>query len=108
MVKEKKASPQAARAVITPIKKPRRKYDVDFKREALKLVDTGRSAVDVAKSLGITEQLLYTWRSQRRVEERGTSSELSAELEAMRKRLREVEQERDILKKALNIFSRSG
>lgn len=86
----------------------RRKYDVDFKREALKLVDSGRSAVDVAKSLGIGEQLLYTWRNQRKVVERGVSSDLSSELEAVRKRLREVEQERDILKKALNIFSRGG
>ncbi len=89
-------------------KRPRRKYDEDFKREALKLVDGGRSAVDVAQSLGIAEHLLYTWRSQRKQVERGVSSELSSEVEGLRKRLREVEMERDILKKALHIFSRGG
>lgn len=86
----------------------RRKYDADFKREALKLVEGGRSAADVARSLGISEQLLYTWRSQRKLTERHVSAAMSGELEALRKRLREVERERDILKKALNIFSRSG
>ena len=39
-------------------KQPRRKYDEGFKTEALQMVTAGRSAADVARSLGIGENLL--------------------------------------------------
>lgn len=88
------------------VKKRHRKYDADFKKEALRQVQSGRSVPEVARSLGIGENLLYGWRAQQRAQM--GSEELSAhgELEQLRKQLRAVETERDILKKALLIFGR--
>ena len=47
-------------------KQPRRKYDEGCKTEALQMVTAGRSAADVARSLGIGENLLYKWRSEQK------------------------------------------
>ena len=68
-----------------PTKRQRRKYDEGFKTEALKMAQSGRS--DAKSSLGESEKALQT------------------ELESLRGQLRQVEQEWDILKKALSIFS---
>lgn len=90
-------------------KTKRRSYDAEFKADALKLLADGRSVSSVAKSLGISENLLYNWRSQsKQVEEKRTTNELALEeeLKSLKKRLKRVETERDILKKALSIFSR--
>jgi transposase len=91
-------------------KENRRKYDSDFKNEVLKMVESGRPVPEVAQSLGIGNNLIYYWVKQAK---KGTTkanakSELSFDEEkaALQKRLREVEMERDILKKALGIFSR--
>lgn len=82
---------------LTP--KFRRKYSEDFKQEALKMLDSGRSAQEVSNALGVTEQLLYNWRSRHRQQADAQTRSLKEEVEALRKRLREVETERDILKK---------
>ena len=87
------------------IKQTYRKYDMDFKTEALKLVRTGRSVSDVARSLGIGENLLYKWRSEDTAFQPKVVQEGFAELDGLRKQVRQLEQERDILKKALVIFS---
>ena len=47
-------------------KQPRRKYDEGFKTEALRLVTDGRSAAEVSRSLGISENLLYKWRAEQK------------------------------------------
>lgn len=87
------------------IKQSYRKYDNDFKTEALKLVRSGRSVSDVARSLGIGENLLYKWRSEDTAHQPKVVQDGFAELESLRKQVRQLEQERDILKKALVIFS---
>lgn len=83
----------------------RRKYDAAFKQEVLQMVFNGRAVKDVSQSLGIGENLIYRWKS------RAKHSSAAAEVclgdqEALHKRIRELELERDILKKALSIFSR--
>lgn len=89
----------------------RRRFDRTFKSEALKLLQSGLAAKEVSGLLGVSEQTLYNWQNQERRRNAGENSQdLKAardEAESLRKRLREVETERDILKKALNIFSRS-
>ena len=60
----------------------------------------------VAEGLGISEQLLHSWRSNRRASLGTAGREQLAELEALRKQLRQTEMERDILKNALAVFSR--
>jgi transposase len=87
-------------------KKGYRHYDAEFKKNALKMVENGRSVSSVAKSLGIKPGLLYSWRSKAREEKPESEKEKDAELKALRKQLKQTEEERDILKKALSIFSR--
>ena len=66
----------------------RRKYDASFKEEVLKMVFNGRGVSEVAQSLGIGENLI------------------TEEQQVLHRRIKELEMERDILKKALGIFSR--
>lgn len=90
----------------------RRKYDQDFKTEALRMIANGRSVVQVAQALGVGENLLYRWRSQQESStgltkgKEKTDSSLTIENERLRHQVRQLEQEREILKKALAIFSR--
>ena len=79
-----------------------RKYDAQFKGEAVKQIENGQSVSAVAQALGISEALLYQWRKRGGV----SLSENSSEVEVLRKQVRQLETERDILKKALTIFSR--
>ena len=81
-----------------------RKYDDEFKREAVRKIHDGQSVASVARELGCAESLLHRWK-RNAVEASPDSEEESI---ALRKRLREVEMERDILKKAALIFGRSG
>ena len=81
-----------------------RKYDNEFKQQAVKKVFLGQSVASVARELGISEALLHNWKKQKfRI-----SSNVERENIQLKKRLREVEMERDILKKAAIIFGRSG
>jgi len=79
-----------------------RKYDAQFKEEALRQIENGQSVSVVAQGLGISEALLYQWRKRGTISQPGNSSEV----EALRKQVKQLETERDILKKALTIFSR--
>jgi transposase len=81
----------------------RRKYDEEFKRQALQMIYNGQSVRSVAEALGVGENLLHRWKQRK---QNGPSNELEKEVEQLRSRLKQVEMERDILKKALSIFSR--
>jgi transposase len=81
-----------------------RKYDDEYKREAVKKILDGQSVASVARELGVAESLLHRWKR----DALEASSDSEKEVIALRKRLREVEMERDILKKAALIFGRSG
>jgi len=95
----------------------RRKYDPDFKRNAVLLSEEpGRTVPEVAESLGVSSTLIYRWRQQMR--DRGEIAfpgngkvGLTAEQKRIReleKKLKDTEMERDILKKAMAIFSRAS
>ncbi len=81
-----------------------RKYDDEYKREAVRKIHDGQSVASVARELGCAESLLHKWKRQT-IE---ASSDSEKEVIALRRKLREVEMERDILKKAALIFGRSG
>ncbi|MEJ7576257.1 MAG: transposase [Pyrinomonadaceae bacterium] len=81
-----------------------RKYDEEFKREALRKIHDGQSVASVARELGVAESLLHNWK-RHAIE---ASSDSEKEVILLRKKLGEVEMERDILKKAALIFGRSG
>ena len=86
--------------------KPRRQYDAEFKKNALQLIADGRSVSSVSQSLGVSEGLLYNWKSKAKKQTNGKFSEESIEITRLKKELLQVKIERDILKKALGIFSR--
>jgi transposase len=88
----------------------RRKYDADFKNEVLKMVESGRPVPEIAQSLGIGNNLIYYWVRQAK---KGHSTQkdkpvlvFDEEKLALQKRVKELEMEQEILKKALGIFSR--
>ena len=90
-------------------KSKRRRYEAKFKAQLLEMHANGRSMRSLSESFGINENLLYKWKSLSNASNKSTSKEIKEELEVvkdLRKRLKEVEEERDILKKALSIFSR--
>ena len=80
--------------------KTRRKYDDVFKQQALQMMRLGQTVPAIAQALGMGEGVLYKWKQAAR------PAAEDQELEQLRSRLRQVENERDILKKALGIFSR--
>jgi transposase len=87
----------------------RKSYAVDFKQQAVQLALSGeKSKAQTARDLGITENMLYNWIAQY-----GPSAPPAeaitdkAEVARLRKALARAEAERDILKKALGIFSQA-
>ncbi|MGI8779599.1 MAG: transposase [Solirubrobacteraceae bacterium] len=85
-------------------------YPEQFRREALELVCGGRLIADVAESLGVSSQTLRNWRRQgerdRGERDDGLTGAEREELRELSKRVRRVEQERDILKHATAFFAR--
>ncbi len=94
-------------------KRIRRKYDREFKIEAVKLVtERGTSVAEAARNLGIHENLLRTWKNKYLEDTadsfpgKGHLKPEDEQLRRLKKNLADVEEERDILKKALAIFSK--
>ena len=94
------------------MKKIRRQYTREFKLEALRLLETsGKSAAQIERDLGIGSGNLWRWK--RKLAQDGNQAfpghgRLTVEQERIRQLERENEilrQERDILKKAVAIFS---
>ena len=95
----------------------RRKYDPDFKRSAVQLTEEpGRTVASVAENLGISKDLLYRWRRAQLVNKelafpgngREALTSQQQKIRELEKRLKNAEMERDILKKAMAIFSRAS
>jgi transposase len=95
---------------MVSVPRTRPPYPEQFRREAVALVcREGRSIRDVAASLGVSQQTLRVGVEQVQLDvgERGdglTSVERD-ELRALRKRVRRLEQEREILKQATAFFA---
>lgn len=95
-------------------KRKSRRYAKEFKLEALQLLKTsGKSGAQIERELGITPGLIYKWRDRYQVtseedEPRLEASDLAAaqaEITRLRRELKVAREERDILKKAVSIFS---
>ena len=92
--------------------KNRRQFDRAFKVEAVRQVtEEGRPVAVVARDLGIGENLLHRWKKQltEQPEEAfvgtGHLSAEQAELRRLRRENADLREERDILKKAISVFS---
>ena len=92
-----------------------RKFSREFKLNAVKLSYQRENVKELAVELNIRAEVLYRWRSEFATLEGGSFpgngrkklTEEESELERLRKELADVRMERDILKKAVGIFSKS-
>ena len=85
-----------------------RSYAPEFRRRVVELVRSGRSVGVVAAEIAVSEATVYRWRSQDRIdrgEQPGLSSEERSELARARQRIRELETELAITKKASALFT---
>ena len=92
----------------------RRKFDKEFKLMAVELSKSRSNIQELAHELGVRPELIYRWRSEHLEKPEGSftghgkvrHTPEEAEIALLKKQLREAEVERDILKKAISIFSR--
>ena len=97
------------------MKKERRRFTRDFKLNAVELSYSRSNIVELANELNVRPELLYRWRSEF-ASTQGKSfpgngkqimTEEESQLAQLKKELAEMCMERDILKKAVGIFSKS-
>ena len=87
-------------------RRPRRTFSDDFKSEAVQMLLDGHSASSVSKNLGINNtNLLYRWKSEILARSGPAARVLDDQVAELREELQRTRRERDILKKALAIFS---
>jgi len=92
-------------------KRKRTVFPKEFKLEAVRLVlDKGMTAAQVARDLGINPELIYRWKREFQNDPafafpgQGKVAGDEAELKRLQKRVKELEEEREILKKTLGYF----
>ena len=85
----------------------RRGYPPEFRQRVVAVVEGGRKVSAVAAELEVSEQTIYTWRRQARIDaglEAGVTSAEHAELQAARRRIRELETELAIHRRATELL----
>ena len=92
----------------------KRRFSAEFKSEAVKLVlDEGRAVRRVAEELGITPSRLYAWVRQANTDRgKGPKDALTTaekqELTQLRREVKQLRMEREILKKAAAFFAKEN
>ena len=86
----------------------RRGYPPEFRRRVLDLLAAGRRVTDLARDLGVSDQTIYTWRRQEEIDRGllpGLTSAGWAELTAANRRIRELEAELEIHRRASELLA---
>jgi transposase-like protein len=91
---------------------PRARYTLEFKQEAVRLVEGGQSIAAVARTLGVVDQTLFNWVKAHRAgkltgADSKTVSAEQMEISRLRAELARVKMERDILGKATAYFAKA-
>lgn len=60
-----------------------RSYPPEFRRRVLDLIASGRKVVDIARDLGVSDQTIYNWRKQDRIDRGLDPGHTSSELEEL-------------------------
>lgn len=87
----------------------RRGYPPEFRRRVLDLVESGRTVSDVARDLGLSQETIYAWRRQQRIdrgEVPGVSTAEKAELAAAKRRIAELEAEVAVHRRASELLGK--
>ncbi len=93
-------------------KRTRRKFDKDFILESVKMAIDSGNVLETARNLGIHENQLYNWKRKYEADPvnafpgKGHMKPLEEELCRLKRELERTQRERDILKKAVGIFSK--
>lgn len=94
---------------MTDRKRTRRTFSEDFRRDAVALVtEQGYKVSEAARSLDINPNQIHRWKRQFAEEANGTrlSVEEREELKRLRKEVRKLRMEKEILKKASQFFAK--
>ena len=89
----------------------RRGYPAELRRRVVDLLEAGRKVADVARDLGVSEQAIYGWRRQEQIDrglEPGLSTAEKAELAAARRRIRELEAELAVHRRAAELLKETN
>lgn len=87
-------------------KRERRSFTDEFKQEAVQMLLDGHTAASVSQNLGIgSTNSLYRWKAELLARSGPATQALDSQVLELREELHRTRRERDILKKALSIFS---
>lgn len=85
----------------------RKGYPAEFRRRALDLVEAGKSVAEVARLLEVSDQSIYAWRKQEQIDRgelAGLTSAEHGELRAARRRIKELETELAVHRRAAELL----
>ena len=82
-----------------------KRYDEEFKKEIIRKYMEGASVAGLSRETGVSEGVIHKWKN---AVVRTDEGEADKERLAMRKKIRELEMEVEILKKAVLILGRPG
>lgn len=82
-------------------------YPAEFRRKVLDLLAEGRTVASVAHDLDVSEQTIYNWRRQDRIDrgvQPGLTTAEKGELSAAKKRIAELETELKVARRAVDVL----
>jgi transposase-like protein len=89
----------------------RRGYPPEFRRRVVDLAEGGRKVSEIASEIGVSEQTIYVWRRQARIDaglETGVTTSEQAELAVANRRIRELETELAIHRRATELLKETS
>lgn len=87
----------------------RRQFDKEFKATIVNLLDSGHTMKSICNEYDLKEAMVYRWKKEFKTETGAFKDEATLayenEIRLLKKQLKDAQMERDILKKAVSIFS---